>query len=246
MAKTTIEFDVNTILGQLSLIESTQIKYAGTRAMQRLGFALRGEVSRYMSTTFRKPVPFTLASPLYKADGLNLSISISQKGDKGQDPGRYLYPVSTEDTAGGKPAYNTRFARALWKNGIVDKSYYPIPWKDGRAVPLNEYDNVLPSFYQSVLAGLKRYGFVEKGKRGAASYQFFSVPDRRIGPSIRRTSSLKPGIYRVKGTQLDFLFGYERRNPIVRTSFDFAGFTTRRAEALIPSILSKALAEALR
>ena len=246
MAKTTIEFDVNAILGQLSLIESTQIKYAGTRAMQRLGFALRGEVSEHMSRTFRNPVPFTLASPRYKADGLELSISISREGPKGQDPGRYLYPVSTEDTAGAKPAYITRFTRALRAKNIIDGSYFAVPWLDGRAVPLNDYGNVKPGFYQSVLAGLERYGVAGAKRTKQAGYQFFSVPDRRIGPSIRRTSSLKPGIYRVKGSQLDFLFGYERRNPIVRTSFDFAGFTTRRAEALIPSILSKALAEALR
>ena len=112
--------------------------------------------------------------------------------------------------------------------------------------PLNSYGNVKPGFYQSVLAGLERYGVAGAKRSKQAGYQFFSVPDRRIGPSIRRTSSLKPGIYRVKGTQLDFLFGYARRQPIVRTSFDFAGFTTRRAEEILPTILSKTLADAIK
>lgn len=246
MAASSIEFDVNALIGQLSLIESTQIKYAGTRAMQRLGFALRGELAQYMSGTFRNPVPFTLASPIYTADGLQVKIEISRKGDKGQDPGRYLYPVSTEDTAGAKPSYPTRFAKALWRNNIVDKSYFPIPWLDGRAVPVNDYGNVPKEFYSSVLAGLKRYGIAGAKRTKQAGYQIFSVPDRRIGPSIRRTSSLKPGIYRVKGSQLDFLFGYARRNPIVRTSFDFANFTFRRAEEILPTILSKTLADAIK
>lgn len=246
MAASSIEFDVNALIGQLSLIESTQIKYAGTRAMQRLGFALRGELAQYMSGTFENPVPFTLSSPLYKADGLEVRISISREGSKGQDPARYLYPVSTEDTAGSKPAYITRFTKALRRKNIIDSSYFAVPWKEGRAVPLNSYGNVKPGFYQSVLAGLERYGVAGAKRSKQAGYQFFSVPDRRIGPSIRRTSSLQPGIYRVKGTQLDFLFGYARRNPIVRTSFDFANFTFRRTEEILPTILSKTLADAIK
>jgi len=246
MAASSVQFDVNALLGPLSALEATQIRYAGRRSLQRLGFALRGELRNEMLRSFQKPVPFTLSSPRYDANDLELTISISRQGDNGQDPGRYLYPVSTEDTVGAKPAYVTRFTRALRKKNIIDSSYFAVPWKDGRAVPLNSYDNVRPGFYQSVLAGLERHGAPGKPRTRLAGYQIFSVPDRRVGPTARRTSSLKPGIYRAKGSQLDFLFGYARRNPIVRTTFDFAGFTTRRAEALLPSILRSTLDDALR
>jgi hypothetical protein len=76
--------------------------------------------------------------------------------------------------------------------------------------------------------------------------KFFSVPDRRIGPAVRRMSSFKPGIYRAKGSQVDFLFGYARRNPIVRTNFDFSGFAFRRAEEILPTLLSQELEKAMR
>lgn len=240
-----IEFDVESLLGQLNAVQATQIKYAGTQAMKRLGYELKQELSQYMAKTFRDPVPFTLSSPRYKATGLETEISISRTGPKGQDPGRYLYPVSTEDGAGAKPAYITRFTRALWAKGIVDRSYFAVPWLDGRAVPTNDYGNVPASFYQSTLAGLDRFGLAKKGGP-TSGYKFFSVPDRRIGPAVRRMTSFKPGIYRAKGAQLDFLFGYACRNPIVRTTFDFSGFTFRRAEQLLPTLLSQELEKAMR
>jgi hypothetical protein len=240
----TVSFNVDALLGRLNAVEGTQIKYAGTQAMKRLGFQLKQELSRHMQQIFRNPVPFTLSSPLYSANGLELTMYLNSDGAKGQPPSKYLYPVSTDDTTGAKPAYPTRFAKALRHKGIIDQSYFPVPWLAGRAVPTNDYGNVPPSFYQSVLAGLERHGAPGKPRTKQAGYQIFSVPDRRIGPAVRRTSSLKPGIYRAKGSQLDFLFGYARRPPIVRTSFDFAGFTTRRAEALLPALLRDSLSRA--
>jgi hypothetical protein len=245
MASSSIEFDVEALIGQLNAVQGTQIKYAGTQAMKRLGYELKQELSQHMAKTFRDPVPFTLASPRYKATGLETEISISRVGPKGQDPGRYLYPVSTEDTPGAKPAYITRFTKALWAKGIVDRSYFAVPWLDGRAVPTNANGNVPASFYQSTLAGLDRFGLAKKGGP-TSGYKFFSVPDRRIGPAVRRMSSFKPGIYRAKGSQVDFLFGYARRNPIVRTNFDFSGFAFRRAEQLLPTLLSQELEKAMR
>jgi hypothetical protein len=246
VASSSVEFDVESLIGAINAVQATQIKYAGTQAMKRLGYELRTQLSQYMGKTFNNPVPFTLSSPRYRADGLETEILISREGAKGQDPARYLYPVSTEDGAANKPAYVTRFTKALRAKGIVNESYYAVPWKDGRAVPLNSYDNVPAAFYQSVLAGLARYGVAGAKGTKQAGYQFFSVPDRRIGPSIRRTASLKQGIYRVKGSQLDFLFGYARRPPIVPAKFDFAGFTTRRAEEILPTLLSQELAKAMR
>jgi len=243
-----IDFDAEALLGSLNIVELSQINYAGTQALKRLGYELTQDLSKYMEATFRDPVPFTLASPKYDPNGLQVAINISKQGDKGQDPARYLYPVSTDDTTGAKPAYTTRFTKALRKRGIVDDSYYAVPWLDGRAVPTNSYGNVPASFYQQVLAGLARQGVA--GARGTrqSGYQFFSIPDRRIGPNIRggRALERQPGIYRVKGRQLDFLFGYARRPPIVRTSFDFNGFVRRRSAEIFPTLLRQELDKALK
>jgi hypothetical protein len=240
-----IEFDVEALIGQLSAVQATQIKYAGTQAMKRLGYELKQELSQHMAKTFRNPVPYTLLSPKYDAEGLQVRLYISRIGPKGQDPARYLYPVSTEDGAGTKPAYITRFTKALWAKGIVDRSYFAVPWLDGRAVPINDYGNVPNTFYSAVLQGLNRFGMPKKSDRKSYD-KFFSVPDRRTGPAVRRMSSFKPGIYRAKGSQVDFLFGYARRNPIVRTNFDFSGFAFRRAEEILPTLLSQELEKAMR
>lgn len=240
-----IEFDVESLLGQLNAVQATQIKYAGTQAMKRLGYELKQELSQYMAKTFRDPVPFTLSSPRYKANGLETEISISRTGPKGQDPGRYLYPVSTEDGAGAKPAYITRFTKALWANGIASRDRYALPWIGSRAVPTNDYGNVPNTFYQSVLAGLKRYGVPKKGGPNPG-FRIFSVPDNRFSPQSPRIAHLKPGIYRAKGKQLDYLFSYATEHPTVTTNFDFSGFTFRRAEQLLPTLLSQELEKAMR
>ena len=59
-------------------------------------------------------------------------------------------------------------------------------------------------------------------------------------------TSFKPGIYRAKGSQVDFLFGYTTEHPSVKTTFDFSGFTFRRAEQLLPTLLSQELEKAMR
>lgn len=242
----TIEFNVEDLIGRLNVLQATQIKYAGTKAMQRLGYELKQSLRDEMARVFDKPVPFTLSSPKYDAQGLSLRIFLLGDSPGGQSPSRYLYPVSTEDTAGSKPAYLTRFGRALRHLGIIDNSYFPVPWLEGRAVPTDSYGNVPRSFYSGVLRGIARQG--AKGASPSSKYggQYMSVPDRRVGPAMRRTSSLKPGIYRVKARQLDFLFGYARRPPIVPTVFDYRGVATRRAQEILPTLLSQELEKAMR
>ena len=244
----TIEFNVDALVGRLNALQATQINYAGSRAMRRLGFMLRNQLSQHMQQVFRDPVPYTLSSPRYDASGLSLYLRISTDGARGQDPARYLYPVSTEGTAGAKPAYTTRFARALRHRGIVGDSYYPVPWLEGRGVPTNSYGNVPPSFYQQTLAGLARQGAAGGRRSRAAGWQYFSAPDDRPGPAIRSMTAFKkkPGIYRVKGRDLQFLFGYARRPPIVPTPLNIPAFAQSRAQLLLPNLLREELDRALR
>jgi hypothetical protein len=246
VANRSIEFDVEALLGRLNILQATQIKYAGGKAMRRLGYELKQTLRDEMSRTFDRPVPFTLTSPKYDPNGLSLRVFLLTDSPRGQSPSRYLYPVSTEDTVGAKPAYTTRFTRALRHLGIIDSDHYAIPWLNGRAVPTNEYGNVPGSFYSGVLRGLARQG--AKGASPFSKYggQYMSVPDRRSAPSIRRTSSLKPGIYRVKGRQLDFLFRYVLSPPSVTTIFDYRGIVDRRAQAILPTLLSQELDKAMR
>ena len=239
----TIEFDVEALIGKLDVLQKVQLPYAGNQALKELGFKMRGELAQYMADVFENPVPFTLRSPRYAVDGLTLTVSISKDGAKGQDPARYLYPVSTDDGGGGKPAYITRFTKAVRGMGVVDSSYYAIPYLQGRGVRKNAYGNMTPGQYQQVLAGLKAENGRTGGKRGS-SWRYFSVPDQRK-PVRRGGGNLKPGIYRAKSSDLQMLFGYARKHPTVPGIFDFAGTVERKSQELLPSLLTKALARAL-
>ena len=239
----TIEFDAQALVDGIDALRGAQLPYAGNQALKQLGFQLRGELQREMRDKFENPVPFTISSPRYRVDGLELTVSISKDGAKGQDPARYLYPVSTDDGGGGKPAYITRFTRAIRALGVVDPSYYAIPFLKGRGVRVNAYGNMSPGQYQQVLQGLKTG--TGAGKKGS-QWRYFSVPDQRKSGGGGGGGRLKPGIYRAKSNDVQLLFTYARKQPTVPALFDFSGLVQRRSEEILPSLLSKALDNALK
>jgi len=237
-----IEFDAQAVIGRIDALRGAQLPFAGNRALRGLGFLLRAELQKEMRDKFENPVPFTINSPRYRVDGLELTVSISKDGAKGQDPARYLFPVTAEGggAGGGKPAYITRFTRAVRALGIVDASYYAIPFLDGRGVRVNSYGNMTPGQYQQTLQGL-RTG-TGAGRQGS-QWRYFSVPD---GRKPGKRGNLKPGIYRAKSNDVQLLFTYARRQPTVPVLFDFEGVVSRRSQELLPSLLSKALDDALK
>jgi len=234
----TIEFQADQLIKSLDALRGAQLPFAGNRALRQLGFQLRGELQREMRDKFQNPVPFTINSPRYSVDGLELTVSISKDGAKGQDPARYLYPV----TEGG-PAYTTRFTRAIRALGVVDASYYAIPFLQGRGVRLNTYGNMSPGQYQQVLSALKSDTSRGSGKQGS-KWRYFSVPDQRSAKPNR--GRLKPGIYRAKSNDVQLLFTYARKQPNVPALFDFSGVVQRKSAEILPSLLSKALDDALK
>lgn len=236
-----IEFDSQALIGRIDALRGAQLPFAGNRALRQLGFQLRGELQKEMRDKFQNPVPFTINSPRYRVDGFELTVSISKDGTKGQDPARYLYPVTAEGGVGGnKPAYITRFSRAVRALGIVDASYYAIPFLQGRGVRVNAYGNMTPGQYQQTLQGLKTG--VGAGRQGS-QWRYFSVPD---GRKPGKRGNLKPGIYRAKTGDVQLLFTYARRQPTVPVIFDFEGVVRERSQTLLPSLLSKALDDALK
>lgn len=239
----TIEFQADQLIKSLDALRGAQLPFAGNRALRQLGFQLRGELQREMRDKFQNPVPFTISSPLKPSGvdpvrGLELTVSISKDGAKGQDPARYLYPV----TEGG-PAYITRFTRAIRALGVVDASYYAIPFLQGRGVRLNTYGNMSPGQYQQVLSALKSDTSRGSGKQGS-KWRYFSVPDQRSAKPNR--GRLKPGIYRAKSNDVQLLFTYARKQPNVPALFDFSGVVERKSAEILPSLLSKALDDALK
>ena len=227
---TQITFDAERIIGRLGILEKANFNYAGGQAMKRLGFGLRQHHGLQMAGRFENPVAFTLASPRYEADGLQVRLYLNPDGPKGTAPATYIYPVDASDGS-GKPAYLTRFGRALSKLGITNQ--FPIPNIGGRGVRTNAYGNMTPGQYQATLAGLKR----EDGT-------YISIPDNRR--TSTRTSTLKPGIYQRRGRGLSRLFGYLPAPPAVRPAYNFGSITRRYAEQQLPKLLREELAKVLR
>jgi hypothetical protein len=227
---TQITFDAERIIGRLGILEKANFNYAGGQAMKRLGFGLRQHHGLQMAGRFENPVAFTLASPRYEADGLQVRLYLNPDGPKGTAPATYIYPVDASDGS-GKPAYLTRFGRALSKLNITNQ--FPIPNLGGSAVRKNAYGNMTPGQYQATLAGLKRQGS-----------PYFSVPDNRR--TSKRPDTLKPGIYQRRGRSLFRLFGYLPSAPNVRPTYNFGSITRRYAEQQLPKLLREELAKVLR
>jgi len=226
-----IEFQADALIKGLDALRGAQLPYAGAQALKQLGWQLKQHHREWMASGgFDNPVPFTLSSPRYTPDGLELRFFISDDGAKGQSPATYLYPVTTED-GGSKQVYATRFAKALQKEGI--SRLHPIPYLGGRGVRINNYGNMQPSQYTQTLAGLKRNDGT-----------YFSIPDDRSARPLR--GKLKRGIYQRKGRSLFMLFGYVSTLPRVNAKYDFFGITDTFAKARLPKLLSDALDRALR
>jgi len=234
-----IKWDVEDLIGKLNIVQKTQIPYAGAQAMKRFAYLFsREQVPKEMQDVFRAPVPLTLKSVKYKADGLTATFTVKQKVPKGNAPGKYLYPVSSEDASGRKPIYDTRFTNGLRKKGIVGDGYWPVPFLSGRGVSITN-GRMRPGQYGDVLRGLDRK---EPGKGG---YRYISIPDNRS----RRPASggLSDGIYRIKGrNDVQMLFTYARTQPTVPTIFDLRQYALDYGNEVLPSLLSKALERAMR
>jgi len=238
MAFKNIEFDAEKLIGEVDILQKVQIPYATEQALKRFGFLFaKQQVKQDMRDEFNNPVPLTLNSVKYEAKGLEVTFRVKDKVDKGNAPGKYLYPVSTEDGGGRKPIYETRFTTFLRKFGIVKGNYWPVPFLAGTGVTQNAYGRMSPGQYQQVVNGLK-------SGTGKGGYRYVSVPDQS---KPRQTSNLKPGIYRIKGRDnVQMLFTYARTKPQVNAKFDMRQYALDYAEDVLPSLLSKALERAMR
>lgn len=234
-----IKWDVEDLIGKIDIIQKSHIPYAGAQAMKRFAFLFsKQQAPKEMQDAFIAPVPLTLKSVNYKADGLKATFTVLPRIPKGNAPGKYLYPVSNEDTNGRKEIYETRFTNGLRKKGVVGKSYWPVQFLDGRGVKKSN-GRMRPSQYQEVLAGLDRKG------PGTGGYRYISIPDNRS--SLNRANPLPDGIYRVKGrNDVQMLFTYARTKPTVPTIFDLRQYALDYGAEVLPSLLSNALERAMR
>lgn len=249
-----ITHNIDDVVRRLNTYQRVDLPKATRRTMHLLGYQIaRKDVPKYMKEVFENPNNFTLRSLTYKVvSEYEVQLSFKQNVPKGNDPARYLYPV-TKGLAGNE-AYSTKFTRFVHSAGIVPRNRYPVPVKDN--LNKNSYGKVSQGEYTKTWSGLitslpksRTKSQLSAGGRGfnrAANFRYFSIPDNRNlgGRSSRQGNlfDLGEGIYRVKGrSNLQLLFTYAKRKPRVPEIFDYYGFVGRQVAFRAGPILRQAL-----
>ena len=238
-----ITHNIDDVIKRLSAFQRVDLPRATRTTMSLLGYTLaKRDVPGYMQAVFDRPNKFTLRSLSYKVvSPYEVQLTFKQNVPKGNDPARYLYPV----TKGlpGNEAYQTKFTRYVHSAGIVPRNRYPIPFKDN--LSKNQYGKVSQGEYSKVWSGLERTKGAGKTGRG---FRYFSIPDNRNRSrvSTRQGSlfDLPDGIYRVKGRGaggIQLLFTYARKQPTVPKIFDYYGFVGKHVAAYVPRELARHL-----
>ena len=226
-----IEFDVERIFRKLSLLEGTQIRYASKRTLTRFGYEAREYLTMKMVASFKNPVSYTLQSPRYDnklietANSVAVRLYINPDSDKGNAPASYLYPA--DRSSASHEAYLTRFTRGLAKTNVTTK--FPVPYKQGSKVKRNQYGNMDPSQYASVLKAVQQKGGT-----------IFALTNGSPG------GRLPPGIYQRSGRSAFLLFALLDRVPTIFTPFDSYNTVRLLANQRLPQLLSEELRKALR
>ena len=238
-----ITHNIDDVIKRLSFFERVDLPKATRRTMSQFGFDFaKRYVPGYMKAVFQSPNNLTLKSLNYKVvSAYEVQFDFRQNLAKGNDPARYLYPVTKGMP--GNEAYQTKFTRYVHSAGIAPRNPYPIPVKDN--LNKHRYEKVSQGEYSKVWSGLERLGGAGKTGRG---FRYFSIPDNRNrgGRSSRQGSlfDLGEGIYRVKGRGaggVQLLFTYAKRKPTVPEIFDYYGFAEKTVKFRLGAMLSKNL-----
>ena len=236
-----ITHNVDAVIKGLTTYQRVDLPKAARRTVHEFGYDFaKRYVPGYMKAVFQRPNNLTLRSLNYKVvSNYEVHFDFRQNLPKGNDPARYLYPVTKGLT--GNEAYATKFTRYVHSAGIVPRNRYPIPVKGN--LKKNSYGKVSQGEYTKTWSGLERVGGAGKTGRG---FRYFSIPDgRNRGPASTRQGSLfnlGEGIYRVKGkSNLQLLFTYAKSQPRVPEIFDYYGFAEKTVKFRLGAMLSRNL-----
>jgi hypothetical protein len=236
-----ITHNIDAVVKGLTTYQRTDLPRAARKTMHEFGYDFaKRYVPGYMKAVFQRPNNLTLRSLNYKVvSSYEVHFDFRQNLPKGNDPARYLYPV----TKGlpGNEAYATKFTRYVHSAGIVPRNRYPIPVKEN--LKKNSYGKVSQGEYTKTWSGLERTGGAGKTGKG---FRYFSIPDgRNRGPASTRQGSLfnlGEGIYRVKGkSDLQLLFTYAKSKPRVPEIFDYYGFAEKTVKFRLGPMFSRNL-----
>jgi hypothetical protein len=263
-----ITHNIDAVVRGLTTYQRTNLPRAARRTVNLLGFQIaRKDVPRYMKEVFENPNSFTLRSLTYKVvSNYEVHLSFKQNVPKGNDPARYLYPVTKG--LSGNQAYATKFTRFLQSSGAASKSEYPIPVKEN--LNKNAYGKVSQGEYSKAWSGLTTslprsrtksqldpslsFGGQKRrlvGFNRNNNFRYFSKNNAGqvfMGGAIQPPPSkgslfgkVGAGVYRLKGDDLQLLFTYAKQQPRVPKIFDYYGFVEKQVGFRAAPILREAL-----
>jgi len=238
-----IKFDSSSFTRKIKALQLGAIPKAQKKSLYKFGFLNKKKLRQKMlkgTNKFNRPVPLTLASPLYKVlDENEMIFFIRSNVQKGNRPSKYLAPVEYI-TGGVNQSYETRFSYWLRNySGLPAlNNKYAIPAMKSTAVEKNQYGNMKASQYSQVKKGLERFASGAQKAKGN-QYRYFAVPSKN---SKRRRPM---GIYRVKGNTLGLLFTLSNKKPLVTQKFTFIGQTQENIKKDMPYIFKSELRKQL-
>ena len=244
MSVLSVDLKVEKLIGKLDIIQKTQVPFAANQALKRFGFLFKtqllpNEFNKQFDAPdgFGKPVPRTLNSALYDADGMTLTLSFKKDAGQGISPDQYLASALL-----GGEAVNTSIHSAIQKiTGM-----YPVPaYGNLKALgQLTQGYDVKPSYAAKVITGLER-NFVRK-QQPASGERIFAV-SRVQGPVSRsgRGGLGDNRVYRVKGGQVTTIFNLFSQTTKLDPIFDYELFVRKEAEKRLPDLISLSLQRAM-
>lgn len=233
-----VKFDVEKLIGNLDVLEKTQIPFAANLALRRFGSLLKNQLlPAEMQKSFTapdgygKPVPRTLSAFLYSVEGMELRLSIKGEPGRASSPKEYLRSA----LLGGEPTMTS-----LTKAVESETKRFPYPsWGNLKALgQLTTAYDIKPSFAREVAKSIQD----KKTKRGERYVVILEENEKRS----RNGKGLKaPAIYRVKtGNRAVRVFTLGSK-PNLNPVLEYEAFVRKTAEQRLPSLLDLALQRAM-
>ena len=249
-----VKFEAKKIFKTLNILEQSQLKYSGGRALRKLGYSLKSSViPTQMKKNFiigEQAAPYTLNSIRYGVvDNNKLELTVNEAEGKGNAPAKYLFPPMV---AGGA-AYTTRFTKALRAQNYISDRTWAIPSEK------NGFGNKkTPAwFYAQTLAGLASSNRQAGGssprslskrankKKTQSLARLVSIPVEKTGKE-KGVFAKGGGIYRVKAKTIENqLFFYTNKEPKVPKTYDYYRLVTETAQQVFPDIWLKEIRAAI-